>query len=150
MKIKLFQLGLVTFLLFFVSATASAEQVRQATLANFVGDVMIRQDGGEWKPATPGVIMKINDEVKTSSGATAEVLLDNGATGSVKIHEKSQFKIDIMDEDRATGDKVTYLNLALGKILIQVQKLQGDSKFEVRTPTSTTGVRGTVFEVSVE
>ncbi len=149
MNIKL-QLGLVIFLFFFVSGIASAEQVRQATLANFAGDVMIRQDGGEWKQATPGIIMKINDEIKTSSGASAELLLDNGKVGSVKIHEKSQFKIDTMDVDPTTGDKVTYLNLALGRILIQTQKLQGDSKFEVRTPTSTTGVRGTVFEVSTE
>ncbi len=144
------QLGLVTLLLFFVSATASAEQIRQATLANFAGEVLVKQDGGEWKPATPGITMKINDEIKTSSGASAEVLLDNGNTGSVKIREKSHFKIDTMNVDPTTGDKVTYLNLALGRILIQVQKLQGDSKFEVRTPTSTTGVRGTVFEVSVE
>ncbi len=148
MKIK--QLGLVTLLMFCMSVTVFAEQARTATLANFAGDVMLRQGGGEWKPATPGAIMKINDEIKTSSGATAELLLDNGNVGSVKIHEKSQFKIDVMDQNQATGDKVTYLNLALGKILVQVQKLQGDSKFEVRTPTSTTGVRGTVFEVSVD
>ena len=141
------QLGLVTFLLFFVSATASADQVRQATLTNFAGDVMVRQDGGEWKPATNGIVMKINDEIKTSSGASAEVLLDNG---EVQIREKTHFKIDTMDLNPATGEKTTYLNLALGRILIHAQKLQGDSKFEVRTPTSTTGVRGTVFEVSVD
>ena len=141
------QLGLITFLLFFVSVTASADQVRQATLTNFAGEVMIRQGGGDWKSAMPGTIMKINDELKTSSGASAEVLLDNG---SVKIRENSQFKIDTMDLNPVTGEKTTYLNLALGRILIQAEKLQGDSKFEVRTPTSTTGVRGTVFEVSVD
>ena len=141
------QLGLVTFLLFFVSTTASADQVRQATLTNFAGDVMVRQDGGEWKPATNGIVMKINDEIKTASGASAEVLLDNG---EVQIREKTHFKIDTMDLNPTTGEKTTYLNLALGRILIHAQKLQGDSKFEVRTPTSTTGVRGTVFEVSVE
>lgn len=144
---KKLQFGFVMLLLFCVSATASAEQIRQATLANFSGDVMVRQNGGEWKPATEGIVLKINDEIKTSAGASAEVALDNG---NVKINEKSQFKIDTMDIDQTSGDKVTYLNLALGKILIQAQKLQGNSKFEVRTPTSTTGVRGTVFEVSVE
>lgn len=144
---RMLQLGLITFLLFFVSVTASADQIRQATLANFAGEVMIRQGGGEWKPATAGDIMKINDELKTSPGASAEVLLDNG---SVKLRENSHFKIDTMNLDPATGEKVTYLNLALGRILIKAEKLQGNSQFEVRTPTSTTGVRGTVFEVSVE
>lgn len=141
------QFGLITFLLFFVSVTASADQVRQATLTNFAGEVMVRQAGGEWKLATPGTAMRINDELKTASGASAEVLLDNG---TVKIRENSRFKIDTMDLNPETGEKVTYLNLALGRILIQAEKLQGNSKFEVRTPTSTTGVRGTVFEVSVE
>lgn len=141
---------LVTFLLFFlVSAigVTSAEEVRQATLVNLIGDVMVRQDAGEWKPATPGTLVKINDEIKTSAGASAEILLDNG---SVQIKEKSLFKINTLDLDPATGEKITYLDLALGKIMVHAQKLQGNSKFEVRTPTSTTGVRGTVFEVSVE
>ena len=142
-----FQIGLVTFLLFFMSAVASADMARQATLTNFNGDVMVRQGAGDWKPATQGLAMQVNDEIKTSSGSTAEVLLDNG---TVNIKEKSHFKIATMDLDPTTGDKVTYLNLALGRIMVHAQKLQGNSKFEVRTPTSTTGVRGTVFEISVD
>ncbi len=146
MNVK-FQVGLVTFLLFFMSATVSADMARQATLANFSGDVMVRQGTGDWKPAKPGLTISVNDEIKTSSGAKAEVLLDNG---TVNINEKSHFKIATMDLDPVTGEKITYLNLALGRILVHAQKLQGNSKFEVRTPTSTTGVRGTVFEVSVD
>ncbi len=144
---KTLQLGLIALSLFLVSVSAFADQARQATVTNFAGEVMIRQGGGDWKLAMPGTIMNINDELKTSSGASAEVLLDNG---SVKVRENSHFKIDTMDLNPATGEKTTYLNLALGRILIQAEKLQGNSKFEVRTPTSTTGVRGTVFEVSVD
>jgi hypothetical protein len=52
--------------------------------------------------------------------------------------------------NKITGDKTTLLDLAIGKVLVQTQKLQGDSKFEVRTPTALTGVRGTIFEVTVK
>ena len=54
-----------------------------------------------------------------------------------------------METESKTGDKTTLLDLALGKVLVHVEKLQGKSKFEVRTPTALTGVRGTTFTVEV-
>ena len=139
----------VTFL--FISTVALAAPAREATLANVIGEVMVRADGtSAWKPAEPGAKININDEIKTSAGGSIDVLLDNGDTANVNVKEKSQFKIKAMDLNPATGEKSTYLDLALGKVLIHAQKLEGNSKFEVITPTSTTGVRGTVFEVSVD
>ena len=53
--------------------------------------------------------------------------------------------------DLNKGTSQTLLDLAVGKILIRVDKLhkKGD-KFEIKTPTSIVGVRGTVFGVEVE
>ena len=45
----------------------------------------------------------------------------------------------------------TLLDLAMGEILIKAQKVHGEkSQFEVKTPTSIVGVRGTTFNVKVE
>lgn len=55
-----------------------------------------------------------------------------------------------MEEDPLTKDKTTLIDLALGKLLVKVEALKGSSKFEVRTPTAQTGVRGTEFEIAVE
>ncbi len=147
MKLKV-QVGLVVFSFLF-SGVLHAE-MREATLSNMQGQVLVRQGASDWKPATPGMKIATSDEVKTEKKSTVDILLDNGNTGKVTVAEKSVFKIDTMDGDSNRGDKVTYLNLALGKILVHAEKLQGNSKFEVRTPTSTTGVRGTLFEVSVD
>lgn len=145
MKLKL-HIGLVAFLFLFLGAL-QAQEIRQATLSNIQGEVLVRQGTGDWKPATDGMKLSIQDEVKTAQGSTAQVVLDNG---EVTIKERSLFKIDAMDVDPQSGDKTTYLDLALGRIMVHAQKLEGNSKFEVRTPTSTTGVRGTMFEVSAE
>ncbi|MBN1688101.1 MAG: FecR domain-containing protein, partial [Candidatus Omnitrophica bacterium] len=68
----------------------------------------------------------------------------------IELKPKSRLKMTTLEMDAITGEKITLLDLAIGKVLVHASKLQGESKFEVRTPTSTTGVRGTVFEVSVE
>jgi len=78
------------------------------------------------------------------------LVLDEGKTGTVEIREGSLFRINRSEIDPKTGDKTTLLDLAVGKLLAQVEKLQGDSRFEVRTPQALTGVRGTTFEVEVK
>ena len=150
MKMKLQVIGIAALGFLFFGGLAIAAEAREATISGVKGEVFVRQNHGDWKPAQKGMVLYRDDEVKTSQGSLAEVLLDNGAVGSVQVKEKSLFRINIMDEDVKTGDKVTLLDLAIGKVMVHAEKLKGNSKFEVRTPTSTTGVRGTMFEVSVE
>ncbi|MBI4711294.1 MAG: FecR domain-containing protein, partial [Candidatus Omnitrophica bacterium] len=70
--------------------------------------------------------------------------------GHIEIKGGSLFRIQKAETDPVTGDKTTLLDLALGKIVVDVEKLKGNSKFEVRTPTALSGVRGTTFEVTVK
>ena len=143
-------IGLAALALLFWGGVAMAGGPRQATVSNIRGEVFVRQDQGDWKAPKPGMVLNQGDEMKTSSGGFAELLLDDGKVGSVQIKEKSLFKLETMQVDHSTGDKATLLNLAIGKVMIHAENLHGNSKFEVRTPTSTTGVRGTMFEVSVD
>ena len=137
------------FVLF--SASASAASTRQATLSKVKGEVAVRISGGEWKDAVKGMVLNEKDEIKTAHGGFAELSIDErGATGKVELKENSRLRLNTLSLNPKSGEKVTLLDLAVGKVLIRAQKLQGDSKFEVKTPTSTSGVRGTVFEVSVE
>ena len=150
MKIRFRVIGLVAFALLFLGRAALAADARQATISKVRGEVMVRLDNGEWQAAQVGTILHKHDEIKTSDGGFAELLLDKGEVGSVEVQSKSLFKLGTFDENPATGEKYTLLDLAIGKVLVHAEKLQGNSRFEVRTPTSTTGVRGTMFEVSVE
>ncbi len=150
MKIQHQKIGIVALALLFWGGVAIASEARQATISNVRGEVFVRQGQGDWKPAQSGAVLHKGDEIKTSAKGFAEVLLDNGKVGNIQVKEKSLFKIDTLDTNATTGDKFTLLNLAIGKVLVHAEKLHGNSKFEVRTPTSTTGVRGTLFEVSVD
>jgi hypothetical protein len=120
------------------------------TLKNPGKNVFVKTRGGKWVPAQEGMVILPGDEVKTLKGSSAEVLLDGGKVGQVEIKEGSLFRINKAEVDPATGDNTTLIDLAIGKILVKVEKLKGNSRFEVKTPTSYTGVRGTTFEVSVD
>ena len=53
--------------------------------------------------------------------------------------------------NKEEGTQKTLLDLAIGKILIRAKKLHSEEeKFEVKTPTTIVGVRGTTFAVEVE
>jgi len=124
--------------------------IRYGVLKNPGKDVFVRKNGGEWTAAKDGMIILPGDEVKTAEKNSVEVLMDGGRVGRIEIKEGSLFRIQKAETHVATDDKTTILDLALGKILVKVEALKGNSKFEVRTPTALTGVRGTTFEVTVK
>ncbi|MEI7751552.1 MAG: FecR domain-containing protein, partial [Candidatus Omnitrophota bacterium] len=101
-------------------------------------------------PAQDGMVILPGDEVKTASEGSVEVILDGGKVGRVEVKEGSLFRIAKAETDPATGDMNTLLDLAIGKILVKVESLKGNSRFEVKSPTALTGVRGTLFEVTVK
>ncbi len=130
--------------------SAWSAEIREALIADMKGQVTVKLNGGEWKEALPGTVLHQNDEIKTGPDGYAEILLDGGDVARLELQANSYFRIHTMGMDKESGDKNTLLDLAIGKVLVHAEKLKSDSKFEVRTPTSTTGVRGTVFEVNVE
>src|SRR3989338_4370139 len=136
MKTKHQKIAILACAFLLVGGLAIADEARQATIADISGKVLVRQGQGAWQPAQAGMVLNIKDEVKTSDGAFAEILLDDGEVGKVKVEQKSLFKIDAMGVSPTTGDKSTLLNLAIGKVIVHAEKLQGNSKLEVRTPTS--------------
>jgi len=123
---------------------------RYGTLKNPGKNVFVKSQGGDWQPAADGMVILPGDQVKTADSSSVEMVMDGGKTGKVEIKEGSLFRILQAETDPGTGAKRTLLDLAMGKILVKVESLKGNSKFEVRTPTALTGVRGTIFEVTVK
>lgn len=138
-------------LIFSLHLPVQAEEVRSATIMQTQGSVEVRIGGGEWVPAVPNMKIYEKDEIRTGAESQATLYLDGeGETGDLKLSENSHMRLGTLLRDPQTQDKTTYLDLALGKVLVHAEKLKGQSKFEVRTPNASAGVRGTVFEVSVE
>ena len=142
----------VIFMVIFVSIGFSDEADRSATVTQVTGEVMVKNRGpGSWFSATPGCIVREGAFIKTGPGAKAVLGIDDSKTALVNVNEKSLVSLDVLKKDNTTGAKKTLLGLSLGQILIKAGKLETpDSKFEVKTPTSTVGVRGTKFSVKVD
>jgi hypothetical protein len=134
------------------SLSFANESERIAVIANTRGDVMIKNPGGgSWAQAKTGDALKEGSFVRTGARSTAVIDIDDGKTATVDLSEKSLVLVATLIKDGNTGLKKTLLDLSIGQVLIKAEKLDTpDSKFEVKTPTSVVGVRGTKFSVKVD
>ncbi len=128
----------------------AAETVRQAKIISVTGDTVVKKMGQEsWAPAKIDMMMTQGDMIKT--GNESDSILDLGGSGTVEVKPNSQLSLAQIVEDSTSGNKKTLLDLAMGEVFIKADKLRSpNEKFEVKTPTSIVGVRGTKFSVKVE
>jgi len=109
-----------------------AAEAKKATVSNIKGEVKVLQPDGTWKEVSPGSKIQEGDQIRTGSGS-AIINFSDGS--SIEIGPNSSFKYSAE----------FYLKLLFGKIRIWVQSW--GKKFEVRTPSAVTSVRGTEFIV---
>ncbi len=150
---KVVLLALVSVLSFaFLLSPAFAATPRVAEISSIDGVAWFKKAGtDDWKGASVGILLVENDEIKTGDNSKVEIILDkNGETGKLNLAANSELRLDAMSQDIESGDKTTLLDLAIGRVLVKVEKLGGNSSFQVKTPSSVCAVRGTLFEVTVE
>lgn len=136
-----------------VFALSFAEETgRTAAVKELKGTVEVKTPKAGWVAAQVGMILNQQDIIRTKKDSWAVINLDgSGETATVEIKQNSQMKLAELKQNKEQGTQNTLLDLALGEILIKAQKLHSEkSKFEVKTPTSIVGVRGTTFSVAVE
>lgn len=124
-----------------------SNQPLSPTLTAKEGVVMVqglRSDG--WKEAGLAHKLKVGDIIVTKEGSQLDIALTNKY--AVRIKERTRLRVAKLTPRHGNGK--VYLELAVGKVLVDVNKegFKG-SKFEVRTPTTITGVRGTKFSIDV-
>ena len=129
----------------------SEDVSRTATMVEMEGDVDIQTPNNEWVPAEVGMVLTEGYTVRTGDDSLAVVFLDGESeTANVELKSNGRLVLAELMQD-GEGKQKTMLDLAIGEILITSQKLRSeDSRFEVKTPTSIVGVRGTTFSVAVE
>ncbi|MDD5428377.1 MAG: FecR domain-containing protein [Candidatus Omnitrophica bacterium] len=145
-------LFMAALLVFAVTAGYSEEIMRTATVTQINGEVMVKDPGlHPWTKAKVGDVLNEGSFIKTGVRSTAVLGVDGGNTATVDVSEKSLISFAKLTKDRASGMKRTLLELSVGQVVIKAQRLDTpDSKFEVKTPTSLVGVRGTKFSVKVD
>ncbi len=131
----------------------AAEAKRTAEITSLEGKAEVKVAGGSgWTAVQAGATLNEGDTLKTDANSRAVIAIGSKSeVGTVEVSEKSQLLLSSMMFDQKANTSKTLLDLAMGEVLVKAQKVQGEqSKFEVKTPTSIVGVRGTVFKVKVE
>lgn len=142
-------LGLLLELAVWVWAGAAVSS--QATVMEIRGEARVLKAGtSDWIAAKDGMILKEGDALKT--GPQSEVrleLLGAAKTAQLMVRKDSQFTFTTFRHDLERKVDTTLLEVEFGNVFVKAEKLAGDSTFEVKTPTSIVGIRGTTFEVNV-
>jgi len=139
------------FSLPFMTAIASADSPSQAKVIDILGEAKFLKAGtSNWEMLDKGMMLSEGDSLRTVKGSQVKLELSgNAKTAEVTVREESEFSLKTLKHDPASKVDNTLLDVSVGSILVKAEKLIGDSKFEVKTPTSIVGIRGTVFEVQV-
>lgn len=149
--------GFAALLLLVLGAFALARpRGEAATLVVSAGEVVVNQTGaalfaGAADTAVPAgeiIIVSAGDTIRLGETAAAQLRLNDGST--VDLYGGTTLTLS----ELVTSEEDNYhvqLSLLSGKVLSRVVRLlkPGDS-FEIRTPSSTASVRGTVFTVETQ
>ncbi|MCQ9208134.1 MAG: FecR family protein, partial [Omnitrophica bacterium] len=83
------------------------------------------------------------DKIRTTEGAKAELVFEDGSF--VRMKEKTTLGVETARQN--VSDKSTDYNLDLrvGELMLELQKLKKGSSFKVQTPTAVAAVRGTTY-----
>jgi len=128
---------------------ASTEIVQmKATVVKVAGDVRIRNRGTIfWHDAKVNEILGAGDQIETKKDGKIEIKLENDNVIILKPNTKLILrKLTI---DLKTGDYENLLESNIGKIRAKVERIKGNSKFEIKTPTAVACVRGTIIYLLV-
>ncbi|MDP3804203.1 MAG: FecR domain-containing protein [Candidatus Omnitrophota bacterium] len=148
---KVIRLTLMIILTLAIIQTVSAQDaMRTATIARIVGTVAVMPSQGSWTEARKGMSLSEGCAIRTKEGSKVILSLD-GKEESALIEIRGDSYLTLTEMPPVENEtRNTLLDLAIGDVLIKVKKLPSDkSKFEVRTPISYVGVRGTIFFISL-
>lgn len=97
------------------------------------------------KEINAGYKFNVGDIVVTKKGAELDIGISNKY--AIRVKENTKFKITKLIPRYGNGK--AFLELEDGKMLVSVGEGFKGSKFEIKTPTCVTGVRGTKFSIDV-
>ena len=117
------------------------------TIQGLQGDVLIRPMGAaQWAPAVQGGVLAEGDAIKTNPGSAA--VLDWQGVGNFQVSEATEVTVS-KAKFQASGHEAE-LNVKIGTLKAKLNKQKSGSSFQLVTPTSVTGVRGTTFLITVK
>lgn len=126
-----------------------AEQGSAKVVAVRSGAAQYSEDGATWVPLQKGTVLRQGATIKTDSMGVIDLTL--GANGQlVRLTPATTLALSTLSIDQGAGETVvnTDLGLSTGRIQGVVRKMSKSSRYEVKTPVGTCGIRGTQYDIS--
>ncbi|CAM4516320.1 hypothetical protein FHS16_003272 [Paenibacillus endophyticus] len=148
--LKLLFISLLVLAIVMPTTVMAKDTDKAGKITATAGKAEVKKGGGSKKfNAFKGMALTQGDTVIT--GSDGKITLDLDSDKQVTIGSGTTLVIsELVKSAKALGGK-TSLSLLKGKVLITIKKkLDGDSRFEIETPTAIMGVMGTQFTVQYE
>jgi hypothetical protein len=125
-------------------------KVNRAIVIQKISGQVFRLSHDQSTPANVGdKLQRIGDGIRTGSQSQAVLALDT-KSGTLELSADTILSIKQI-ETSPKGGHITRLALTQGQVRVKLKTLLNpESKFEIQTPSSVSGVRGTVFGVAVQ
>jgi hypothetical protein len=136
--------GIVTtvFLLRGGALLLAQEGPAAAVVREVTGTVEVKPPGASWIPAAPGQRLETAAMISTGFKSTALITIGNST-----LTVRPLTRLSLEELSGSQGDEKVKLQLRAGRIRAEVTPPPGGKvEFNVRSPTATASVRGTVFD----
>lgn len=104
------------------------------------GDAQVKPSGKPWQGAQAGIALAPGDQVKTGADGEAELRFDEQLFNVIRVEPQTKLYLQKAMPIR--------LYVPQGNVSLLIDDWDDQSRFEVRTPTAVTGVRGTGWSIS--
>jgi hypothetical protein len=151
----------------------AADNIVQVTakVVRISGNARYKVGSGAWQTLKRGDQLGAGTIVETGVNSRVDLMMGEGAPpvahpvvgemltyapaaeqNMVRLWENSRMGIDKLTRTETGADVVTdtQLDLQAGHIFGSVKKMSAASKYEVKIPNGVAGIRGTVYDISVE
>jgi hypothetical protein len=113
------------------------------------GQAQFSEAGGPWMALKVGATLNPGSVVKTAANSQVDLFLKvNGPMVRVTADTTLGLTKLYFEETGAETVIDTQLDLSNGRILGNVKKMAAASKYDVKVPTGTVGIRGTQYDIS--
>jgi hypothetical protein len=117
-------------------------------IVSLTGTVRLYKKGAEdWKEPKLNEAVSEGDKLQTEEEARVQIALSNGNT--IALQPYTEMIFDTLRYDSASGNYENTLAVTKGRLSAVVERTTKQLTFQVKTPTSVCGVRGTFVEVVV-
>lgn len=129
-----------------ITPPGAATGGEQVTLSNLSRKVEVSRNEGSWENAANGMKLANGDQLHTGFKAGVTLTFPDGS----RLHVDGMTMLQITELSRGPeGGVKVRLWLRLGEVTGQVNRSMGArGDFNIKTPTSTTSIRGTKFSVA--